>query len=489
MNKTLILLLFFIACPIVVMAQPLLVELVNQNEPLDPGKVHTLVFKIYHQNNHPVILTPHVLLPENWPMTSSLTDIQLSGNEEKIYLMQIHVPSNASTGKHELRLVLQNQKKKRTEYEFEILVNKLRKISVNSVSSTAYVKAGETIHSIFIVKNEGNQSEIFSLESSQNAAIEGETTLSLAAGEAREVHIHQPTNVNYPRPSQQSIKLTAYNVMDSLPGVYAYNRTEVIPVITQNEDVFYRFPAKASVSYLGRERAGEFQDSYQGEIYGKGSLDEHNVHQLEFRAFGPNQFELSTFYQYEEYFANYQTDNFFVHFGDKVFSSSFLTEYARYGRGAEVRKSIRQWEVGGFYNNPRFYKDIEEEINLYTQYNFNKKNHLRYGYLNKQMENQNENYHLHFLTGETTLFKKIQLKGEYSQSFSESTQGYAWYLQASAHLKKVTANVSYIDASPDFGGYYKNTSFFNSHINYRISPQLTLHANFQQDARRSEERR
>src|SRR5690554_3463120 len=52
-----------------------------------------------------------------------------------------------------------------------------------------------------------------------------------------------------------------------------------------------------------------------------------------------------------------------------------------------------------------------------------------------------------------------------------------------ANFRKVHASASYLEASPDFAGYYSNTHFFTSHINYRMSPRLTIHGNFQQDAR------
>ncbi|MGD1319357.1 hypothetical protein [Chryseobacterium sp. 2R14A] len=85
------------------------------------------------------------------------------------------------------------------------------------------------------------------------------------------------------------------------------------------------------------ENRGSYEDGFQGEFHGKGSLDEKNKNLIEFRAITKNPVAFNSFTRYEEYFVNYKRENLWVHLGDKNYSSSFLTEYARYGRGAELR--------------------------------------------------------------------------------------------------------------------------------------------------------
>ncbi|KAA5531709.1 hypothetical protein [Paenimyroides baculatum] len=485
MNKTIIELLF-IVFPFVFNAQELSVELVNQKEFFSPGKVHSLVFKISNPYPYQVMATLKTKLPEQWLLASAHSDIDLTANETKIHIIPVNIPSFSAKGEHNFHLTINNKTNNQiTNHSFFLNVNHVRKITISSLSSSNYVKAGNTISSLFIIKNEGNDMEEVMLKASKGAVIKGSAIVHIPAGKSEEVNVYQHTNVQQSHLSQNLIKLTAVTKNDSLQDVYAYYRTDVIPAFQANEDVYLRFPVKISTTYIARERNKDFQDAFQGEIYGKGSFNEQHTKQLEFRAVGPDRFGLTAFSQYEEYFINYTSNNFFVHLGDKVYSSSFLTEFARYGRGFELRKNINKLEIGGFYNNPRFFKDIKEEINVYAKINFDLKNNIRYGYLVKHMQNLKES-HLQYLSGEATVFKSVTLQAEYSVSNIDSSKGSGWQLQGQANLKKLNASASYINTKPNFTGYFTNTRFFTSHINYRFSPKFSAHVNYQKDARNFE---
>lgn len=150
----------------------------------------------------------------------------------------------------------------------------------------------------------------------------------------------------------------------------------------------------AAVSFIGMRNRGIYENGFQGELHGKGSLSIENKDMLEFRAVSPNPVEFSAFTRYEEYYINYKNQNFFVHLGDKTFSSSFLTEFARYGRGAELRYDFKKVSLGGFYNHPRFFRDIKEEFNIYSQFRFGKQTEITAGYLYKIPQTEiNNNYY------------------------------------------------------------------------------------------------
>lgn len=485
MIRTIILLLF-ILFSFISYAQELSVELINQNEPLLPGKVHSLVFKIRNLSRSETIIVPEAELPQHWQLAVKPSEIVLTSNESKLYLASIYIPSFCEKGKHTIRLIIgdkTHQKKK--GYEYEITVKHVRKNTLNTISSTNYTKAGDTIYSEFLLKNEGNDKEEFLLKTSLGSFINGKDTLKLLPGTSETIRVYQPTDHKQPKPSQNLIKLTAFTPKDSIQNLYAYHRTDVIPILHKNEDVWLRLPIKISGMYIARQRANDFKDGFQGDVYGKGSLNEQNTKFLEFRAVGPDRFGLTAFSQYEEYFINYGTDRFFVHLGDKVYSSSFLTEYSRYGRGVELRKNIQRFEIGGFYNKPRFFKEIKDEMNMYVKANITPKSTIRYGYLLKRMENLKES-HLHYMSGETQLFKNIELQGEYAISNSNNIPSHAWQIQGQANFKKLNLNVNYINASSNFAGYFTNTRFFTSNIRYRIFPKLIISSNYRKDARNLE---
>lgn len=483
MNKIIIILLFII--PYFFQAQNLAVNLVNQNEFITPGKVQTLVFKIANPFPKDILVTPKVTLPSGWILAAAPYDLNLAANSTKIYLVAIQVPINSSKGEDSIHLII-NDKTNTILYsqDFALTVSQIQRVTLDLISAPAYVKAGDTISSFFILKNEGNVQENIFIETSASTFIKGDNPILLLPGMSSTINAYQVTALRQPKPSQNLIKLTAAVKSDTTQSVFASQITNVIPAFPVNEDVWLRFPVRVAATYIGRQQRNDYESGFQGEIYGRGALNEENTKLLEFRAIGPDRFGLTAFSQYEEYFINYKSNNFYAHIGDKIFSSSFLTEFSRYGRGIELRQKIKKLEVGGFYNKPRFFRDIKEEINLYTKVNFNAKNNISYGYLLKRKDHQDD--HLQYVSGETTVFDKIGIQGEYAISNNEKTQGTAWQLQAQSYFNNLNINVSYIHASPHFSGYYTDTQFFTSNVNYRILPKLNLSVNYQKDARNFE---
>lgn len=485
MNKIVIILLCFI--PYIFQAQEFSIDLVNEETLLTPGKVQSLVFKITNPYSNTVNFTPEITLPKGWTLAAIPYGLTLEAQESKIYIVSVDVPIYASEVEYNIGFILDDVMNDRVQVKrFALSVKKVQKIGLEVISKTKYVKAGDTIHSSFILKNEGNLEETVFISPSAGTFIKGDNPILLLPGKSITIEAFQITDSKQARPSQNLLKLTASLKTDSIQTVFASQQTDVIPMFQVNDDIWLRFPIKVSASYMGGQYYNDFKTGFQGEIYGKGSLNEENTKELEFRAIGPDRFNLTSFSQYEEYFVNYKSPNFFVHLGDKTFSSSTLTEFARYGRGVELRKKINKVELGGFYNKPRFYSDIKDEFNLYAKFDFNSKNNIRYGYLLKRMEDDVVDNHLHYIYGEGNLFNKIDLQGEYAISEHGNTQGQAWQLQGQAYFKNFNINASYIYASPAFSGYYTNTDFFTSNVNYRILPKWILTANYQKDARNFE---
>ena len=483
MNKTTVTIVC-ILCSFIISAQEFSVELVNKTESLVPGKVHSLVFKIINPYHEPLSLSPEVFLPQGWSVAvSKFSRVEIEPQSSKILLVLIQIPAIVEKDDYKIEVTfteaVSNQKYKK---EFDISIKAIQKISLTSLSSNQYIKSGETIQKRFLLKNLGNTTEDILLETSVGALVEQDTLIRLLPGEDQIITVIQPTDVFLPKPTQNQIKLTAYPKGEYHKNVFAYSRTDILPSHPKDEDIWHRFPLKISAVYLSREQRGVYQDAFQGEIYGKGSLDEKNIKQLEFRALGPDRFGLSIFSRYEEYYINYQSKNFYVHLGDKTYSSSFLTEFSRYGRGVEIKRNLGKFELGGFYNKPRFFNGINQQYHLYSQYNFAPKTHLRYGYLLKET-NDLLKHNLHYLDAEVQPLKNLNLKGEYAWSQNSNTSGEAWRLEGYFYSRKFRLTGSMIDASTNFSGFFTNSRFFTTNMQYRINQKWSVNANYRKDAR------
>ncbi|AZA78270.1 hypothetical protein EG347_12460 [Chryseobacterium sp. G0186] len=424
-------------------------------------------------------------------------EFQMAPHETSVYLVPLRIATETSEGTYSVTLNITDRNNGISfSKTSKVTVSGNRNLSLTTLNSPEFVRAGETIRASFLLKNNGNVTEDIILES-KNASVDHESSLVLAPNDSKIITIHKVTNPELSQNEFQNLNLSVYSKGHFKDNQTVYISTQVISVKPSENDIYHRLPVAVSLSFIGMKNMGVYNDGFQGEIYGKGTLDKNNKNQIEFRAVTHNPIELNTFTQYEEYFVNYKRDHVFIHLGDKTFSSSFLTEYSRYGRGAELRFDINKVSIGGFYNHPRFFRDIKDEFNVYSKIKIRKESEITAGYLYKIPRTEenglgftnrrlDSNAHLPYVTAKFQVSKNINLSGELSYSKTNTTEGSAYMVQAQANFERLNGNLMYMKSSPEFAGYFTNTSTFNGNIQYRLSKRLNLTANFVQDAKNFE---
>lgn len=419
-------------------------------------------------------------------------EFQISPQETSVYLVPLRVAAETAQGDYSVTLHITDRYNGMSFSKIsKVTVSGNRKLLLTQLDSPEFVRAGETIHSSFLLKNNGNVTESLTLES-KNAVLDHDASIVLAPNESKIITIHKVTNPEIRQNEFQNLNLSVYSKENPKENQDLYASTQIISVKPSENDIYHRIPVSASLSFIGMQNMGVYHDGFQGEIYGKGTLDKENRNQIEFHAATHNPVELNSFTQYEEYFVNYKRDNLFVHLGDKTYSSSYLTEFARYGRGAEIRYNFNKVSLGGFYNHPRFFRDIKDEFNIYSAFKIRKESEISVGYLYKTPRKEEINYgdvrldsdaHLPYAKGKFKISRNINLSGEFSYSTTKKTEGTAYIVQAEAIFQKFNGNLMYMKASPDFAGYFTNTNTFNGNIYYNITKKISVFANYMQDAR------
>jgi hypothetical protein len=479
--------------PVLIFSQEQTQEFVNKKDSLLPGKSSSVSFKIENKSSETKTYLLNVETSASFISPILIKDeITLSAFDSRIYIIPLRIASETPSGKYE---VLLNISEKDNDNKFtqktEIIVSEHRNLSITLLESPEFVKAGQVIKASFILKNNGNTKEHLVMES-HNALISQVNTLILPAGANKIITIIKNTDPNLGKNDYQNLALTARSTINPNQAITGYSSVKIISTKPVEDDIYYRLPVSASLSFIGTRNKGIYQDGFQGEIYGKGSLTNKNTSQIEFHAVTKNPIEFNAFTPYEEYFINYKDANLFVHLGDKTYSSSYLTEFARYGRGAEVRYDFKKFSIGGFYNHPRFFRDIKDEFNIYSKFKIKKESEVTVGYLYKipltEKENLssvntqlNSNTHLPYVAGKFQLLKHLDVAGEITYSKTDETEGTAYMIQTHANFNKISGNLMYIKASPKFAGYFSNTSTFNGNIQYKLLKKVNLFANFIQD--------
>ncbi|ASK30898.1 hypothetical protein CEY12_12580 [Chryseobacterium sp. T16E-39] len=421
-------------------------------------------------------------------------EFSIEPSQTALYIVPLRIATETPHGKYTVTLRA-NEKNTGEQIvkKLDIDVVGVRKLTLTSINSPEYVKAGETITSTFLLKNSGNVTEKLILES-KNAVVDHDATLFLPPGETKIINVTKNTNPDLGKNEYQNLNLSVYSTDNPKENQTAYSSTKIISTKPSEDDIYQRLPVSASLAFIGMKNRGEYHDGFQGELYGKGTLDKENKGTLEFHAVTSNPVQFNSFTQYEEYFINYRRDNYFVHLGDKTYSSSYLTEYARYGRGGEMRYNFKKFSIGGFYNHPRFFRDIKDEFNVYSTYKLNKESEITAGYLYKipRLDETvlsfsglrlDSNAHLPYATGKFKINKNLDVSGEVAYSKTDQTEGNAYMIQVLGSYERINGNIMYMRSSPKFAGYFSNTSTFNGNVQYKISSRFNVFANYVQDAR------
>lgn len=419
-------------------------------------------------------------------------ELQIPSQETSVYLVPLRISAETTQGEYSVTLNIADRSSglsfTKTSY---ITISPNRKLSLTALDSPEFIRAGEPIYASFLLKNNGNITEHLILES-KNSIIDHDPSMILGPNEAKTITIHKTTNPELGQNEYQNLNLSVYSKDNPKEHQTVYISTQVISVKPANQDIYHRLPVVASLSFVGMKNMGVYNDGFQGEIYGKGTLDKENKNQIEFHAATHNPIELNTFTQYEEYFLNYKRDNLFIHLGDKTYSSSYLTEFARYGRGAEIRYNFNKLSIGGFYNRPRFFRDIKDEFNIYSALKIRKESEISVGYLYKMPMREesistniglNSEAHLPYTKGKFKVSKNINISGEFAYSTIKRAEGTAYMAQAEVNFDKLNGNLAYMNASPQFAGYFTNTHTLSGYLQYRLTKRISVLANYMQDAK------
>lgn len=492
MTKTWILFIV-ILFPLFAFSQQQPIRLASKKDSLIPGMSTSIPFSLQNNSSEDRVYDISVTTSSSFiaPILKK-GEFQIRPQETSIYLVPLCISAETMQGDYSVTLHITDRSNGLSFTKTsQITVSANRKISLTTLEFPEFIRAGETIRASFLLKNNGNVTENLVVES-KNAIVDHDPVIVLSPNESKIIFLYKITSREQGQNEFQNLNLSVHSKDNPKEYQNVYINTQVISVQPASQDIYHRLPVSASLSFIGMKNMGIYNDGFQGEIYGKGSLDKENKNQVEFHAVTHNPIELNTFTQYEEYFVNYKRENVFVHLGDKTYSSSYLTEYARYGRGAEIRYHFSKLSVGGFYNRPRFFRDIKDEFNIFSSLKIRKESEISVGYLYKMPRKEEPDFrnihlnteaHLPYAKGKFKISKNINLAGEFAYSIAKNTEGSAYMVQAEANFDRLNGNLLYMKASPQFTGYFTNTSTFSGYLQYRLSKNISVLANYIQDAK------
>lgn len=486
MIKHYLTLLFSWFCLSLVSGTGILIEQAGGNGvACDPGGIATFVLHVSNLTSDVVEAKPDEALPPGWVVVAGKAPVSLSPGEVAVRLLSVRVSANAPAGIYSLRYSLRDLGNAAVSgsLDLEIVVKPTRSLQLIPLYAPEVVVAGKDIRATFMLQNTGNVPQDIAVVT-KNCALLDAGPFYLEPKETRELAVIARTVVTLAKEGKvfMTVEAAAIDQPDSVAS--SYHVVRVMPNGRVYEDSESDISAYARLSQLTRKwQDGNVATGFQGELFMSGALDEAGQNKLELKLRGPDRLGLSILGQYDEYYANFQNEKLYAHLGDKAFSLTPLTQFFRYGRGAEASIRSGAYEFGGFYLQPRFYSSTESEAAGYIRYHHPAGHQLSANLMRKQLGSERGDALLASFHSLLQLWEHTIVEAELSTGNLGAARGSGAYLRLhSQPVKKLTLASNLVYAGKNYPGFFTNTLSFYGEINYLPVSKLGLTVLVNQDA-------
>ncbi len=459
----------------------IVLNFVKKEAKVGPGKVVNLAFTVQNLSADTVSVLPQFSHPDSWDIITKPMTIRLSPNASSMGIVTLKSSADARVGLYpfEVGMKATDSNIVVATAKIKIEVLEVEDIVLQLIDKPGHVLAGEKIKATYLLQNLGNTEKKIFMNTS-GCDFVGSPELRLQPGESVRVQIEKSTSADVLESKKESYTLRAQVADRVLESVYT--STVVLQSSKAKKDLFFRFPVKASATYLSTNRQNEYQSGYQFQLEGEGTLDVEGNHQLGFLARFPNNSDFSFMGLYDQYYVFYKNKNANIFLGEKSYSLTPLTENSRFGRGVESKITLNNgFSFGGFYTNPRFFSDIENEWAGFSEFSFNKKNKIGLYYLNKKYQDVSDPAQLYSVSTQVSPLAKTMLelelsRGEYNGNTSNAIRG-----GLNGQISIFQFSGLYYNVGQFYPGYYANSRFYSVNISAHVSKKLSLSFNTRED--------
>ncbi len=454
------------------------IQLVNDSSiRLEPGITSNIVIKLVNNTSHNHQVSLKINNPHGWKCFSGLKDIKTPAFQSTIKILSFRIPANELAGEYFIYIeVFDSLENKIAVSNVPVTIKQKFELNVELIKTQEYVFAGDTLSVQFMLQNLSNS--ITEIEAIPTGSTKDEKMRFLLKPDSTVfITTKIKTEKGILRYIQKNISLTASLV--NMPDVKAskYHSYKVIPSRDIKYDPYNRFPIQFSTLFVTDNPAGVRLYAVMFDIAGRGFLDDKHSKAISFHFQGPNRNGKPLYGYYDEYWVEYFSPKAKYLLGDNTYSLSYLTEFSRYGRGAEAEHYFRNFKVGSWITYPRFFPDIRREIAAYASFSASKKLVLNLGYLNK-LSITEDVAHLLTFNGTSNLFKWVKFDWEYAVGSFGNEYKQAIRTELSLNYKAIRLTYNYTMAEKDFPGYFTDTRYMLANLNVRLLRKLSVSTNY-----------
>ena len=306
------------------------------------GSTVTSAFMVMNARPDSVEVRPRVETPADWTVLMGNSAITVGGGTSAMLMLSVAVPARAAAGVYPIRVTVTSSSDPRGAADSILVVVPARRaLELTLGERPGFVVSGRNYDATWFVRNRGNlptQVRV-SVKSTLGLPTGGDTIITLAAEEARELRTRVRTRAGVNAASDDVLEISAKMLGDTAQASEVSARVTVVPEPTRKIEDYLRMPVQANL------RAANTQGVSPFELFGTGYVRDGSPVRAEFLVRGRTG-EYSPFGERDEYRLQLDAPKWRARAGDHFFMLSPLTGGLQPGFGASLEGTLGAFSAG-----------------------------------------------------------------------------------------------------------------------------------------------
>ncbi|WP_210147917.1 NEW3 domain-containing protein [Aromatoleum petrolei] len=439
----------------------------------EPRGVVTLAFEVANDSARPQDLEPTLELPAGWRAVTPDAPFTLAPGESTVRFVTFVIPEGTSATDYAVRYTARNRRQPEVSahHAVNIRVNAVRRLEAAALDVPDAVVSGQPYRAVFVVRNAGNAPVVvnFQARSSLGHPVDpAQGRLELAPRESREVALEVRTEA-LARPGFDQLTLTVS--ADTELSTQSMRVVKLLPLGGGGEGLYRTIPGRVKLSFLSRDEDGKRAGGWQTELTSAGAVDEAGAHRINILLRGPDARQASALGAWDEYRFEYSGKGVAAGVGDLTYGLTPLTEYGRYGRGAQAKVMSDDWGFELYEMGDRFTRTENRQLGVSASRAVSPASRLSLNYLAKSGEREANIYSLRAVRQEAAFSAETELASSDGATPDRAVRG---YLFDSRGGLRYSATALY--AGPRFAGYYRDQALVSVSGHYPLGEDWGLRA-------------
>lgn len=446
------------------------IEIIKVPSEFAPGKHQIIIFQVTNQSEVSIQPDINLIVPKGWSLIVAPSKFKLNPKESKRLLYTVTLNSQAINGSQVLTLVMNNQGLEIERKVITVNVIKIHKVSLEVIDKPKYLKEGEEFSCKYLITNRGNVDEKIKLISRKGAVV-GVSDFIMPIDSSKIVAVQQII----PKSNKTQIIVNDLSVyLQEADTTFAKNiPITVYPNQSRKSTVFHTFPIESSFIYSNIDNSVTKSSFFQYDIIGSGFLDRKEKNYFEIIAKGSSNTGIERFETINRHQLIYKYKNSKLQVGDFTFGLSRLLESIRLGRGILFSQGIGKFTFVAFYNQLLYFPTIKNQMGGSVTINPNKHYEIKFNSIARTYVIP-ENNSLALSSAINYSNENTFIKAEYAVSFQNQKTGFGTFLNGLYKKKTLQLTSDVMFTGKDFEGYYNNSIFNSSSVNFAINKLFSL---------------